>query len=479
MLRNKLIPAYLLLVGLPLLVLMGVLQIGSGLSAPAISNARQAAAAAVPAPMNLLVLVLQVTVILLASRLTGMLFKKIKQPQVIGEMVAGILLGPSLLGWVAPQISQVVFPASSLGYLNALSQIGLVFFMFIVGISVNPKELKELGHAAVLTSHVSIVTPFCLGGALALFLYPRLATAGIGFTSFALFMGSAMSITAFPVLARILAERNLLRTRMGTLSISCAAVDDVTGWCILAYIVILIQSAHSAAPLWVTVGGVVLYVLVMMLVVRRFLPRFEESFKKEGRITDNALSIMLVLALVSALTTERVGIHSLFGAFFMGAIMPKGHDFMQAVLGKLESLTVVALLPLFFAFSGLRTSVRTVHGELWLYTGLVILTAIAGKWGGSMLAARMAGVSWREATSLGILMNTRGLMELIALNIGLDIGVISPTVFTIMVLMALVTTFMTSPLLEWVYPTKLILIEEQAEAERRGAAANMAAVTHG
>lgn len=479
MLRNKLIPAYLLLVGLPLLILLGVLKMGSGLIPPAVSNTRQAAAAAAPAAMNLLVLVLQVTVILLFSRLVGMLFKKIKQPQVVGEMVAGILLGPSLLGWVAPEISRFVFPASSLGYLNSLSQIGLVFFMFIVGISVNPKELKELGHAAVLTSHVSIVTPFCLGGALALFLYPRLATAGISFTSFALFMGSAMSITAFPVLARILTERNLLSTRMGTLAISCAAVDDVTGWCILAYIVILIQSASSASPLWMTVGGVLAYVLVMLLVVRRFLPRFEASFRKEGRITDNALSLMIVLALISALTTERVGIHSLFGAFFMGAIMPKSHDFIQALLGKLESLTVVALLPLFFAFSGLRTSVRSVQGELWLYTLLVIATAIAGKWGGSTLAARMAGVPWREATSLGILMNTRGLMELIVLNIGLDIGVISPTVFTIMVLMALVTTFMTSPLLEWIYPTKLMKVEASGEAARQGAAAHLAAASQG
>src|SRR5262245_26924780 len=294
--QNKLIRAYILLVGLPLLVLLGVLKLGSGLTPPDVSNVRDKAVAAAPAAMNLLILVLHVTVILFASRLTGMLFKKIRQPQVIGEMVAGILLGPSLLGWVAPEISRFICPPSSLGYLNALSQIGLVFFMFVVGISVNPKELKELGHAAVLTSHVSIVTPFCLGGALALFLYPRLATAGIGFTSFALFMGSAMSITAFPVLARILTERNLLGTRMGTLSISCAAVDDVTGWCILAYIVILIQSASAHSPLWMTVGGVALYVALMLLVVRRFLPRFEQSFRKNGRITDNALSLLMVLA---------------------------------------------------------------------------------------------------------------------------------------------------------------------------------------
>jgi Kef-type K+ transport system membrane component KefB len=378
--------------------------------------------------------------------------------------VAGILLGPSLLGWIAPEISKALFPAASLGYLNALSQIGLVFFMFLIGAGLNPRELKEHGHAAVLTSHASIIMPFCLGSALALFLYPRLATAGISFMSYALFMGSAMSITAFPVLARILTERNLLRSRMGTLSISCAAVDDITGWCILAYIVVLIRSEHSSKPLWVTVGGAVFFILFMLTLVRRLLPKFEASFRRHGRLTDNAISLMLVLALFSALTTEWLGVHSLFGAFFLGAIMPKSPDFVKATLDKLESLTVVALLPLFFAFSGLRTSVRMVHGELWIYTLLVIAVAIAGKFGGSMLAARMAGVPWRDATALGILMNTRGLMELIALNIGLDIGVISPTVFTIMVLMALVTTFMTSPLLELVYPHRLMKVEEEALA---------------
>jgi Kef-type K+ transport system membrane component KefB len=280
-------------------------------------------------------------------------------------------------------------------------------------------------------------------------------------------MGSAMSITAFPVLARILTERNVLRSRMGTLSISCAAVDDITGWCILAYIVVLVRSESSSKPLWVTIGGALVFVVVMLAGVMRALPRFEASFRRHGRLTDNAVSLMLVLALLSALTTEWLGIHSLFGAFFMGAIMPKSHDFVKAVLDKLESLTVVALLPLFFAFSGLRTSVGMVHGQLWIYTLLVIAVAIIGKFGGSTIAARMAGVPWRDATALGILMNTRGLMELIALNIGLDIGVISQTVFTIMVLMALVTTFMTSPLLEWVYPAKLMLVEEDLKAARQ------------
>jgi Kef-type K+ transport system membrane component KefB len=368
-------------------------------------------------------------------------------------MTAGILLGPSLLGWAAPSVSAAVFPAASLGYLNALSQIGLVFFMFLVGVGLNPRALREHGHAAVLTSHASIATPFCLGAALALFLYPRLATSGVSFASFALFMGSAMSITAFPVLARILTERNLLRSRMGTLSITCAAVDDITGWCILAYIVVLIRSGQSSTPVWVTIGGAVAYVVVMITAVTRVLRSFDASFRRHGHLTDNAVSLMLVLALLSALVTERLGVHSLFGAFFAGAIMPKRDDFVQAVRDRLESITVVALLPLFFAFSGLRTNMGMLHGQLWVFALLVIATAITGKFGGSTIAARMAGVPWRDATALGVLMNTRGLMELVALNIGLDIGVISPAVFTIMVLMALVTTFMTSPLLDWIYPS--------------------------
>ncbi|PWU00577.1 MAG: hypothetical protein C5B51_24945 [Terriglobia bacterium] len=462
MLKNNLWLAYVLLVGLPLLMLIGVLQAGHGLTAPPPSASKTSQIVSALAPLDLLKLVLQIAVILLVSRITGMLFKKIRQPQVIGEMVAGILLGPSLLGWVAPALSHTLFPASSLGYLNALSQVGLVLFMFLVGLSLNPKELHGHGHAAVLTSHVSIVTPFCLGSIVALVLYPQLSSSNITFMSFALFMGSAMSITAFPVLARILTERNLLGSRMGTLSIACAAVDDITGWCILAYIVMLIRAGHTAMPIWVTIGGSITYVLVMLLGVKRVLPRFEASFHKQGRLTENMISLLIVMALASALVTEALGIHLLFGAFLMGAIMPKNSEFIHSVIHKMESLTVTALLPLFFAYSGLRTSVNMVHGQMWLYVLLVIAVAIAGKFGGSTFAARMAGIPWRDATSLGILMNTRGLMELIALNIGLDIGIISPTVFTMMVLMALVTTFMTSPLLEWVYPTKFMVVGGEA-----------------
>jgi Kef-type K+ transport system membrane component KefB len=474
--QNKAIRAYILLVGLPLLLLLYVLKTGNSLTAPPWTALQaKAAAPAAPAPFNLFLLVLQVGVVIGVSRVVGILFRKIGQPQVVGEMVAGIMLGPSLLGWAAPDLSKFIFPGASMGYLNALSQFGLVIFMFLVGIELNPQELKKNGHAAVVTSHASIVTPFCLGSALALLLYPKLSHQGISFISFALFMGSAMSITAFPVLARILAERSLLGTRMGTLSISCAAVDDVTGWCILAYIVILVRAESSSASLWTTIGGVIAYVLVMMLGVRRLLPWFEKSLKKHGRFTENTLAFMIALVMISALTTEKLGIHSLFGAFFLGAIMPKSAAFTRAILAKLESLTVVALLPLFFAFSGLRTSLAGVQGQYLVYTAVIIAVAILGKFGGSMFAARLAGVGWRDATSLGILMNTRGLMELIALNIGLDIGVISPTMFSMMVVMALVTTFMTSPLLHWVYRPEAVPAEDaEVEFNRAMAAGHVA-----
>jgi Kef-type K+ transport system membrane component KefB len=413
--------------------------------------------------LDLFHLVLQIAVILVAARLVGFLFQKIHQPQVMGEMVAGILLGPSLLGWLAPGVSAALFPPASLSYLNALSQVGLVVFMFVVGLALNPSDLHGYGHAAVLTSHVSIVAPFCLGGLTALYLYPRLSDDGVTFTGFALFMGAAMSITAFPVLARILTERGLLRSRMGTMAIACAAVDDVTGWCILAYIVVLVRVTHAARPAWVTIAGSLAYVLIMVFVVRRILPAFEREFRKRDRLSDNLVAVIVVLVLVSALATEWLGIHLLFGAFLMGAIMPKTPEFTHYLLHKFESVTVVLLLPLFFAFTGLRTRIGVGGGRaIWFYSAIVIVVAITGKLGGSMFAARLAGMPWREAASLGILMNTRGLMELVILNIGLDIGVISPAMFSIMVLMALVTTFMTTPLLEWVYPTRLFRAQMDA-----------------
>ena len=406
---------------------------------------------------DILLLLLQICVILGVARLVGWLFKKMHQPQVVGEMVAGILLGPSLLGLAAPRISAALFPPESLGYLNSLSQIGLVLFMFLVGLELEGSLLRNQGEVALFTSHASIAIPFFLGTVLALLLYPRFSNDSVTFLHFALFLGTAMSITAFPVLARILTERKMLRTRLGAVAIACAAVDDVTGWIILAGIVLLIRAGAGATPAWLTIGGVIVYLLVMFFGVRRLLKRLEVNFESKGGLTQDSLAIILLLVLASSILTERLGIHALFGAFLMGAIMPKHPGFVHALTEKLNDVAVVLLLPLFFAFNGLRTSIGLVSGAAnWLLTLLIIVVAIVGKFGGSTLAARLSGMDWREASSLGILMNTRGLMELVLLNIGLDIGVISPALFTMMVLMALATTFMTSPMLEWIYFSRVV-----------------------
>ena len=409
---------------------------------------------------NLFTLTLQLAVVLAVCRLVGELFRRMHQPKVVGEMFAGIMLGPSLLGWIAPHASGYLFPPASLGFLNALSQVGVVIFMFLVGLGINPGELKKEGHAAVLTSHVSITAPFVLASFLALYLYPRLSDDSVSFTNFALFMGAAMSITAFPVLARILSERNLLSSRLGTVAIACAAVDDVTGWCILAYIVVLIRAAHSTASIWVTIGGLAAFFLVMVYGVRPLLRAFTKIYTRDGELSENLIALMILLVLASALLTEYLGIHLLFGAFLMGAIMPKGPRFVRYILDRFETITVTLLLPLFFAFTGLRTNITLVKGpEMWMYCGLIILVATAGKLGGSTVAAWITGMPLREAAGLGTLMNTRGLMELVILNIGLDIGVISPALFSMMVLMALVTTFMTTPIL------RLICAKELDESE--------------
>jgi Kef-type K+ transport system membrane component KefB len=426
---------------------------------------------------NLLLLLVQIGVVVVAARLVGILFRRIHQPQVMGEMVAGILLGPSLLGWAAPAASAWLFPPGSLGFLNSLSQIGLLVFMFLVGLELNPRLLREKRHAAVVISHASIVVPFMLGAVLSLFLYPRLSDDSVGFTGFALFMGAAMSVTAFPVLARILTERDLLRTRVGAVTIACAAVDDVTAWCILAGVVALVRaSGGDGLPLWATLGGSAAFVLLMLFPARTLLAGLERRFQRRGdTVTQDMLAVILLVALASAWATEWLGIHALFGAFLAGAVMPKNDLFVHALTEKLEDVTVVLLLPLFFAFTGLRTRIGLVEGaEMWVFCGLIVLVAVAGKWGGSSLAARATGMPWREAGALGVLMNTRGLMELVILNIGLDIGVISPALFAMMVMMALITTFMTSPLLELIYPARLIRDADgpaaKAEPGRVGAA---------
>jgi Kef-type K+ transport system membrane component KefB len=401
---------------------------------------------------DILLLLAQIAGILVAARLVGRAVALIGQPRVVGEMLAGIMLGPSLLGWVAPGLSHALFPAGSLGFLSALSQIGLVFFMFLVGLELDLKLLRGQGKAAVVTSHASIIAPFFLGAVLALFLYPRLSDDGVSFT-------------AFPVLARMLTERGMLRTRLGSVTIAAAAVDDVTAWCILAVVIVVARTAESAIPLPWMLGGTLVYVVVMLTVVRWALKRLEHALERRGGLSQDIVAIVVFLVLASAWTTERLGVHAVFGAFLAGVVMPRDEQLVRPLLDRFHDLMVILFLPLFFAFTGLRTSIDLISGDLWLYCGLIIAVAVLGKLGGSALAARTTGMSWRDSWAIGTLMNTRGLMELVVLNVGLDIGVISPALFAMMVLMALATTFMTSPMLARIYPTRLLRAARHPPAE--------------
>jgi Kef-type K+ transport system membrane component KefB len=410
--------------------------------------------------LHLPTLIAQIGVILLMARIVGWLFRRIGQPQVVGEMVAGLLLGPSILGWLLPGLSSVLFPPASLGFLHSVSQIGLLLFMFVIGLELNLPALLERKQAAVLTSHVSITLPFFLGTLLALYLYPRLSDDGVPFAHFALFLGTAMSITAFPVLARMLADRNMHRTSLGTLAIACAAVDDVTAWCILAGVILLVRSS-DAASLWPMLLGAAAYITAMLAVARPALRKLESRYRETGGVTKGLLALILLFLLASSFSAVQLGIHAVFGAFLAGAIMPKNQPLVRSITDKLEDVSVVLLLPLFFAYTGLRTSINLLSGpEMWFFCGLIIAVAVAGKLGGSFVAARVTGMNPRDAVSIGLLMNSRGLMELVVVNIGLDIGVISPAVFAMMVLMALFTTFMTTPLLDLVQPLKLRTVEQ-------------------
>jgi Kef-type K+ transport system membrane component KefB len=443
--------AYGLLVGVPAILIAVLLRIGEQLPAATTSAA---GAAATPRPaggapaFDLGLLTLQIVVIVAAAQLTGGLLARLGQPRVVGEMAAGLILGPSVFGRLAPSLWAAVFPGPSLGFVNAIAQVGLLLFMFLVGLELDPTHLRRRGKAALLTSHASIVAPFLLGTALALGLYPRLAPAGVGFTPFALFVGAAMSVTAFPVLARILADRGMTTTPLGALAIVCAAVGDVTAWCILAAVVVIAR-ASGVASLAFTLAGTAIYLAFMFTFARPLLARVAERAARPGSSAQTQLALVMLLALSSAWVTERLGIHALFGAFLVGALLPPSGPLAEALSSRLRDLMIVLLLPLFFAFTGLRTTVSLISGGwLWLVCGLVLLVAIAGKLGGSAVAARAAGMGWRDALSLGTLMNTRGLMELVILNVGLDIGVLSPTLFAMMVVMALVTTALTTPLLD-------------------------------
>jgi len=448
----------LMLVG-TVLAFFAVRYFGEGLTAPVGEQAGSAKTVAARGTNDALFHVLfALAAVVVSGRIVGSLFKKIGQPPVIGEVVAGIMLGPSLLGRVAPDAYAWLLPPSVAPHLGILSQIGVILYMFVVGLELDWEQLRKRGHATIAISHASIVVPFLLGALLALGLYPVLSSDDVGFTPFALFLGAAMSVTAFPVLARILTDRKLSWTPLGIVALTCAAADDATAWCLLAFVVGVAQAQVGGAL--AVVGMTIAYISVMLGVVRPALQRYGQKFF-ESEANQGTLAIVLCGVLGSALLTELIGIHAVFGAFALGAVIPHDSRLAHDLTRKLEDFVAVFLLPAFFAFTGMRTQIGLVAGlENWLWCGLIIVVATTGKFSGTVAAARFTGMGWREASSLGVLMNTRGLMELIVLNIGLDMKVISPTLFAMMVLMALATTIATAPLLKLLWP------EAQREAER-------------
>lgn len=410
----------------------------------------------------LAILLLQIIVIISCARLFGFLFKKIGQPAVIGEIVAGIVLGPSIIGAYFPGINDFLFPASSLVTLQFISQIGLILFMFIIGMELDLKAIGKQAYGAVIISHASIIIPYALGMGLAYFLYNTYAPDGITFLSFALFMGITMSITAFPVLARILQEKGLTRSRMGAMALTCAAADDLTAWCILAAVIALVKSGSSISVLF-TIGFSLAFVILMLKVIHPMLEKLGNVYSKKQKLQTPIIASLFMILIVSSYITSVIGIHALFGAFIAGVIMPSNINFRKIVIDKIEDVSIILLLPLFFVITGLRTQIGLLNSMgLWITFGWVLLVAVAGKFGGSALAARIVGQSWKDSLSIGILMNTRGLMQLIVLNIGYDLGILSPEIFAMMVLMALVTTFMTGPALDFI---NYLMPEKQEVAE--------------
>lgn len=412
----------------------------------------------------LALLLAQIITIVLVARVFGWFFRKIGQPSVIGEIIAGIALGPSLFGMYFPESSAMLFPVESLGNLQFLSQIGLILFMYVIGMELDLNVLKTKAKEAIIISHASIVIPFALGMILAYFVYTQFAPQGVQFLSFALFMGIAMSITAFPVLARIVQERGIHKTKLGTIVLTCAAADDITAWCILATVIAIVKAGSFESALYV-IALAVGYVFVMLKLVRPFLKRVGDLHSSKGTLNKGVVAIFLLTLIISSYATEVIGIHALFGAFMAGAVMPDNTKFRHMFIEKVEDVAVILFLPLFFVYTGLRTEIGLLNDiSLWKVTGWIILVAVIGKFIGSALAAKFVGQSWRDSLTIGALMNTRGLMELVVLNIGYDLGVLEAEIFAMMVIMALVTTFMTGPSLDIInkiFKTKDSIIPEE------------------
>lgn len=395
---------------------------------------------------TLLHVLLALATVIITARAVGALFHYIHQPPVIGEVIGGILLGPSLLGQFAPSVKAYLLPATAAPFLGIIAQLGVIIYMFLVGLELDLKILRKSGHATLAISHSSILFPFILGAFYALHSYSRLAPPGVTFTTFSLFLGVSMSVTAFPVLARILTDKKIHKTPMGALALTCAAVDDATAWILLAFVVSIAQSKIGGAffTLALTIG----FILAMFYVGRPLIAKVVPFLETFERLTEGGMALIFVAILLSALATEFIGIHAIFGAFLLGAVSPHNSRIATELTERLQDMVRVMFLPAFFAFTGLRTQIGLLDTQSdWIECGWIICIATLGKFGGTFVASRFSGIGWRDSASLGVLMNTRGLVELIVLNIGLDLKIITPQLFARLVIMALVTTFLTTPLL--------------------------------
>jgi Kef-type K+ transport system membrane component KefB len=394
---------------------------------------------------------LQMFVILGTCRVVGWLAQRIGQPQVVGEMIAGVLLGPSLFGLLFPEWQRQLFPEESLGLLYVGAQLGVGLYMFLVGVEFKTELFRSRIRGAAAVSLSGMLVPFLIGAALAtgLIRIPGLFSPKATLSEASLFLGAAMSITAFPMLARIIYERGLTGTSLGTLALAAGAIDDAAAWCVLA-IVLASFGAGPAVAVKAITGGI-LYGTVMLTVGKRWLARLEPATQRAGGLTPTLLGVTLMLFVLACWFTDAIGIHAVFGGFILGVAMPRG-QFSKELQKQLEPFAVVFLLPMFFTFSGLNTRLDLVDNLQMIAIATVVLAgAILGKGGACWAAARLGGEDNRSALAIGTLMNSRGLMELIIVNIGLQHGVIEPALFSILVVMAIVTTLMASPVFEWVY----------------------------
>jgi Kef-type K+ transport system membrane component KefB len=392
-------------------------------------------------------LIFQVTIILSVSLTCGWIARRLGQARVIGEIIGGILIGPSVLGRFVPHAFSKLFPATSISLFETISTLGLILFLFLIGSELNYEHIREQRFTATITSLTSMLFPFALGVLASPLLLRHFAPADVAALPFFLFLGISMSITAFPVLARILEERQMQSIPLGATAMMCAAVDDVTAWSLLAVAMALLPTDNTTIRLSYRVLWLGAYLCVMMFVVRP-LGAWLARRNNEIRLSYELLGIMLVTVFLSAAATDAIGVHPLFGAFLAGLCFPRVRRWQETLRSRLDVVVSLLLLPIFFALTGMKTRLDLLSGlNIWLWTGFVLFIAVIGKMGGAIAAARWTGYDWKNSIALGALLNTRGLVELIVLNIAYNAHVFSPTLFTMLVLMALATTMMTTPIL--------------------------------